>query len=1446
MDFLARLAMVLLLSFSLVQNAFADIFNDATASGTYQLVPVVSGNSFVSIPVVLNAPTIELLKSSTFNDESGDGFAQLGETISYAFSVQNTGNVTLTNITLTDPTVTVSGGPIASLAPAAIDTTTFTATYTLVAADLLALQVTNSATVTATPPSGPNVTDVSDSQNPGDDTGADDDVTNTNFMVPIDAVDDDFTASPVNGLAGGNTPTVFTNDTLNGAAFASALVTPTIISNGGIAGLTINASGTLTIPAGTAAATYTVNYEICEVATPTNCDTADVTVVVSAAAIVAVDDDFSASPVNGLAGGNTATVFTNDTLNGAPFVAADVTPSITATGGLTGVAINASGTLTVPAGTPAATYTVTYQICELLNPTNCDTANVTVVVTAATIVATDDDFSASPVNGLAGGNTPTVFTNDTLNGAPFAPTDVTPSITVTGGLTGVTINASGTVTVPAGTVAATYTVTYQICEVLNAANCDTANVTVVVTAATIVATDDDFSASPVNGLAGGNTATVFTNDTLNGAAFAPAAVTPSITVTGGLTGVTINASGTLTIPAGTPAATYTVTYQICEVLNATNCDTANVTIVVAAAAIVANDDDFSATPVNGLAGGTTATVFTNDTLDAAAFAPAAVTPSITATGGLTGVTINASGTLAIPAGTPAATYAVTYQICEALNPTNCDTANVTVVVTAAAIVANDDDFSASPVNGLAGGTTATVFTNDTLNGAAFAPAAVNASITVDGGLTGVTINASGTLTVPAATPAATYTVTYQICEALNPANCDTANVTVVVTAAAIVANDDDFSAAPINGATGGTTVTVFTNDTLNGAAFLTTDVTPSITADGGITGLTISPAGLLTIPSGTAPATYVATYQICEVLNVANCDTANATIVVFDDPVVTGTVFFDSNGDGNYGGGEPNAGPNYIVQLFNSLGALLGTATTNASGFYSISAPSGVGYRLLFTNPNTLVVGSIESLTLPPGTTVIDQNEPIDPSGIIYNSVTRLPVAGVTVTISSGGNPLPGVCLIAASQQGQVTAADGAYRFDIVAGADPACPVGETEYSISIANPAGYAAGVSSTMPPQIGAYEVTACAVSPASCLIAPSAAPPVSPNPGFYYLAFLLELNDGNVMHNHIAIDPLASTASGLTKRALVTQVRRGERVPYVITAADTTLALARIVDIIPPGFDYVANSATVNGVALEPVIAGRNLTFEGPIVAPDPGGDITIELTLIATVAVTTGPHVNTAQLIDPATDQVVGTARATVTVLAEHVFDCGDIIGKVFDDRNRNGSQDEGEPGLAGVRLVTVKGVLITTDKHGRFHVACADVPDADIGSNFILKLDTRTLPTGFKMTTANPRIVRLTAGKMSKLNYGAAITRLVRFDMTEEAFAPGSVKLKAQWLRAVDKLISVLETDKSTLRLTYTAKTKDKKLAAERIAGVEKLILSRWAEQGGGYELPIETRVMGAK
>ncbi|WP_172443362.1 DUF7507 domain-containing protein [Nonlabens agnitus] len=53
-----------------------------------------------------------------FNDENGDGFAQLGETISYSFEVTNSGATTLTNVTVTDPLLvapsgSLTGGPIA-------------------------------------------------------------------------------------------------------------------------------------------------------------------------------------------------------------------------------------------------------------------------------------------------------------------------------------------------------------------------------------------------------------------------------------------------------------------------------------------------------------------------------------------------------------------------------------------------------------------------------------------------------------------------------------------------------------------------------------------------------------------------------------------------------------------------------------------------------------------------------------------------------------------------------------------------------------------------------------------------------------------------------------------------------------------------------------------------------------------------------------------------------------------------------------------------------------------------------------------------------------------------------------------------------------------------------------------------------------------------------------
>src|SRR5690606_21270630 len=71
-------------------------------------------------------------------------------------------------------------------------------------------------------------------------------------------------------------------------------------------------------------------------------------------------------------------VLDNDLLDGLPVVPEDVT--LTPVGGDPALRLNPDGTVDVQPGTRGGTYTLEYQICEVLNPGNCSTATVTVTV----------------------------------------------------------------------------------------------------------------------------------------------------------------------------------------------------------------------------------------------------------------------------------------------------------------------------------------------------------------------------------------------------------------------------------------------------------------------------------------------------------------------------------------------------------------------------------------------------------------------------------------------------------------------------------------------------------------------------------------------------------------------------------------------------------------------------------------------------------------------------------------------------------------------------------------------------------------------------------------------------------------------------------------------------------------------------------------------------------
>jgi large repetitive protein len=1340
----------------------------------------------------------------------------------------------------------------------------------------------------------------------------------------------------INGASGAaNVVNAFTGDTINGASATAANTILSVATTLPSALMFDTATGNISIASGTPAGIYSFEYQICEILNPTNCSTATISVTVVAAPVVASPD--TATDIIGAAGAtNALNAFGGDTVNGAPANASNafLTAATAVPSALTFDI--ATGTISVAAGTPAGVYSFDYQICETLNPANCATATISVTVVPAPLVTTNG--SVGGVNGATGA--PIVansFTGNVINGVPATPATATLVVatgtTVPAGLT--FDSATGNVGVPAGTAAGTYTLTYQICETLNPTNCQTATIVVTVVAAPVAASGTTIIG--INGASGAPTAgNIFASNTINGVTATPASSILSVasgsTVPAGLT--FDPATGNVAIAAGTAAGTYSFEYQICEALNPTNCKTATLTVIVIAAPVVAVNN--SLTGVNGASGATNVVnALTGNMVNGApatvANAVLGVAPGATVPVGLTFDT--ATGNVSVAAGTPAGTYSFDYQICEALNPTNCKTATIVVAISASSVAANPDSIAA--INGATGAlSVANVLAGDMINGAAATTA--NAILSVARGSTvpaGLIFDpATGNVGVAAGTPAGTYGFTYQICERLNPANCQTSTVSVMVDASAVTATPNIVAA--INGAAGAANVVnAFTAAIINGVAATPANAILAVASGSALpAGLTFDPA---TGAVGVSPATPAGTYSfnilICERLNPANCATSAVSLTVVNpgpvaaadsatmvkgnpvtvnvlandsepggDPLtvretstpahgatvinadgtitytpaadyigtdsftytvcdpsgqcatqtvslivhpsvaaLTGTVFLDSDANNRKDPADPRQ-PNWLVEVVRG-GAIVATVRTDANGSYQVSdMPLGAGYSVVFRHPTSNVVyGRTNNITLTAGITAVDLDRPIDPSGVIYDSVARTPILGARVSIvDANGVPLPIACVLDASQQNQPTGIDGRYRIDIIAGAAAACPTSETAYRLVVANPSDTVLGASTIILPQTGSFDPTGLT----SGAIVANVDQPQGADSTRYFYDFRLASGDPDVLNNHIPLDRTqALTPLIVTKTSPKRTANVGDLVPYTIVvrnAQDVTRNNVDVVDLMPSGFKYVVNSGRVNANSVTPHITGRELDWQNLSIPAN--SSVTISLVLTVGAGVNDGDYVNLATGRDARSGRLLSNqGEATVRITPSPLFDCGEIIGKVFDDRNSNGYQDKGEPGIAGARVATVNGLLITADQYGRYHVTCAAIPNAQIGSNFILKLDPRSLPSGYQITTENPRVVRLTRGKISELNFGARIAKIVTIELSGAAFEGGSLTLKPEWQAKLPALIEALKAEPSILRLNYAEGSGDAGRGSDRTKALADQIEEVWKRDGGPGSLQIE-------
>lgn len=565
---------------------------------------------------------------------------------------------------------------------------------------------------------------------------------------------------------------------------------------------------------------------------------------------------------------------------------------------------------------------------------------------------------------------------------------------------------------------------------------------------------------------------------------------------------------------------------------------------------------------------------------------------------------------------------------------------------------------------------------------------------------------------------------------------------------------------------------------------------------------------------------------------------------------------------------------------------LVHSAVTDGSGAYRISgiAPNyinGDRYELRFVAPgagsSTAKLGRAHSefsndlqriteIILQPGSNIQNVNLPIEPNGVIYNTIARTPVPGAIVTMLSAAtqSPLPESCFYDPAQQNQVTLAYGYYRFDLNF-SEPACPSGG-DYLIEVTAPTvGYIAGTSEIIPPSsdasTAALSVPTCPASIDDAIAATAQhcevqasefAPPPSVRARTtgtrYHKHFRFDDSfvpgSTQIFNNHIPLDPDLQGVLTLSKVTPMLNVTRGQLVPYTITYTNVTavpLFDVTLVDRFPAGFRYIEGSARIDGVPIEPALVGRELRWNN--LSVDGNARHSIVLLLAVGAGVSEGEFVNRAQAIQSFTsDAISNEGSATVRVIPDATFDCTDVTGKVFDDANRNGIQDTGERGLSGVRVVSARGLTVTTDRFGRFHITCAITPREGRGSNFVLKLDDRTLPSGYRSSSNQVRIQRATRGKALRFNFGASIHRVIGLDIADAVFEPGSTELRPQWKPRLDLLMEELQKGPAVLRLSYLADVEDARLVEQRMDTMKQQITQSWQALDCCYELTIEPEV----
>jgi uncharacterized repeat protein (TIGR01451 family) len=211
-------------------------------------------------------------------------------------------------------------------------------------------------------------------------------------------------------------------------------------------------------------------------------------------------------------------------------------------------------------------------------------------------------------------------------------------------------------------------------------------------------------------------------------------------------------------------------------------------------------------------------------------------------------------------------------------------------------------------------------------------------------------------------------------------------------------------------------------------------------------------------------------------------------------------------------------------------------------------------------------------------------------------------------------------------------------------------------------------------------------------------------------------------------------------------------------------TTISQPEIRDDLPLGFQYAEGSVKAEfGGSQIPVSIeknGRNLVFRPEIQLPNVRDSRTLTIVYAAQITndAIRGTGINQATVQGTRGDNksIVrdGPVSHKLRIRPGILSDCGTLVGRVFVDKNFDGEQQPGEPGIPNAVVYMDDGNRIVTDANGLYSLSNV------LSGSRTLAIDLTSVPgytlapnLYFAERNSQSRLVRLAPGSLNRVNFG---------------------------------------------------------------------------------------------